>query len=59
MSECKGYFNRTLKLVAQVARRSDVPSLAIAFQIVNAQAVRRLTKCKNRYALRRYINPDD
>ncbi len=36
MIECKGYFNWTLELVAQVARRSDVPSLAIAFQIVNA-----------------------
>lgn len=55
----KGYFNRTLKLIANVARRSDVPDLATASLLVNTQAVRRLSECKNRYALRRYITPDD
>ena len=57
--ESKGYFNRTLKLIANVARRSDVPDLATALLLVNTQAVRRLSECKNRYALRRYITPDD
>ncbi len=59
MIECKGYFNWTLKLVAQVAWRSDVPNRVMAFQIVHAQVVCRLTEYKNWYALRRYITLDD
>lgn len=31
MIEYKGYFKQTLKSIAQVSWRSDVPSLAIAF----------------------------
>lgn len=56
--ESKGYFNRTLKLITHVTRRSYVPDLATVL-LVNTQAMRRLTKCKNRYALRRYITPDN
>lgn len=57
--EMKSHFKRTLKLVASVARRTDIPDYDTALLLVNTQAVRRLMECKNQYARRRYITSDD
>lgn len=55
----KDYFNQTLKLIAQLAQQTDVVNLDTAYLIVNIQAVRQLKKCKNRYALRQFLTPDN
>ena len=57
--ETKGYFNRTLKLIASVAHYTDITNYKTALLLVNTQVVRCLTKCRNWYAQQRYIIPND
>lgn len=55
----KRYFNQTLKLIVQLVWQVYVINLDTVYLIVNTQAVYRLKKCKNRYALRQFLTLDD
>lgn len=55
----KGFAERTLKLVAGVAKRRDVPDLKTGLLLANTQAVRRIMEGTTIFARRLFLTPDD
>lgn len=54
----KEYPKRTLRLIACLARRSDVPNLATGLAMVNSRAVYRILEGTNHYLQRSFVTPD-
>lgn len=56
---CKGLIERTLKLIASVAKRRDVPDLKIGLLLANTQAVRRIMERKTFHLHRLFLTSQD
>ncbi len=54
---CQGLVERSLKLIASVANRRDVPDLKTGLLLANTQAVRRIMEGKTFHSRRLFLTP--
>ncbi len=56
---CQGLIERSLKLIASIAKRRDVPDLKTGLLLANTQAVRQIMEEKTFHSRRLFLMPQD